>query len=249
MTKIVAFINHKGGVGKTTSCINLNAALKLHNKKVLMIDIDPQANLTSNLGLPTKADKNIYGALRGDYPLSVTVLDNGFHIVPSTLDLLAAEIEFSTKIGREVLLKHLLQPVISDYDYIFIDCPPSLGLLTLNALSVANFMIIPMETSRFSIEGMNRLFEIVDLIKSSINPQLTDYRILRTLFASRTTLHSQLSKAIENIYKEKMFKTIIRNNIYLQEAQVQSLDIFTYHPKSNGAKDYMKVSKEFLKVR
>lgn len=249
MTKIIAFINHKGGVAKTTSCTNIGAALKLSKKKVLLVDLDPQANLTSNLGLSKKEDKNIYRALRGEYPLPVIALKNGLHIVPSTLDLLAAEIELNSEAGREILLKQLLTPVKANYDYILIDCPPSLGLLTLNALSTANFMIIPIETARFAFEGMNTLFEIVEKVKIRINPELADYRILRTRFLKRTTLHKQLSEAIEESYKNNIFKTIIYNNIALSEAQLQGLDIFEYDAKSSGATDYMNVCKELLKIK
>lgn len=247
MTKIISILNHKGGVGKTTSSVNIGAGLYLKKKKVLLIDLDAQANLTLHLGKPVDQERTIYGALKGQYPLPVQSLKNGFDIVTSTLDLSAAEMELSNEAGREYLLKYLIQPITSNYDYILIDCPPSLGLLTLNALSVSTNMIIPVELSSFALAGMAKLFEVIDKVKKRLNPELSTLNILMTKVDTRKTIHKNIKDLLRKDYKDILFKTEIRTNVSLEESQVMQKDIFSYAPKSFGAQDYEQVCKEILK--
>jgi chromosome partitioning protein len=248
MKKIISIINHKGGVGKTTTTVNLGAGLCLLKKKILLIDIDPQANLTINLGLDISENKNIYGALRGKYPLPITQIKNGFDVVPSTIDLSAAEIELNQEPARETLLKQLISPLLSNYDFILIDCPPSLGLLTLNALTASGAAIIPVELSGFALAGMNKLFEIIEKVNQRINPQLDTYRILITRIDKRQAVQKELLAYMYEHYSDKVLKTQIRNNAKIIESQVQRTDIFTFNKTSNGAEDYRNLCKEFLKI-
>src|SRR5665648_343152 len=169
MKKVIAIINHKGGVGKTTSTVNIGAGLSLSGKRVLLIDLDPQANLTNNVGLDPLTNKNIYGALKGEYLLPVVRSTNNIDVVCSTLDLSGAELELNNEPGRESILKRLIAPVLNEYDFVLIDCPPSLGLLTLNALSTSQSCIIPVELANFALLGMTKLFEIIKKVRDRIN--------------------------------------------------------------------------------
>ncbi|KAA6322199.1 Sporulation initiation inhibitor protein Soj [termite gut metagenome] len=248
MGKTISIINHKGGVGKTTTTVSLASGLCLLNKKVLLIDIDPQANLTISTGLNPSDEKNIYGALSGKYPLPIITTDTGLDVVPSTIDLSAAEIELHQKPEREALLKKLIYPVLKNYDFVLIDCPPSLGLLTLNALTASQGAIIPVELSGFALAGMAKLFEIVKKVRQKINPELTICRILITRMDKRQAVQKELSDYIYKTYGNDVLKSQIRNNAKIIEAQIQRKDIFTFYKTSNGAKDYMNLCKEFLKI-
>ena len=247
MAHIISILNHKGGVGKTTSAVNIGAGLNLLNKKVLIIDLDPQANLTLHLNFPIQGINNIYGALKEEYPLPVLNIKKGLDIVTSTLDLSVAEMELINEAGREYLLKYLLEPIRGDYDYIIIDCPPSLGLLSLNALSVANSVIIPIDMSSFALAGMSKLFDIYKKVQSRLNSELKFYKILMTKVDGRKVIHKNISEVIEEDYSKDLFKTKIRMNVSLEEAQMQSQDIFAYNIKSTGAEDYREVCKEIIK--
>lgn len=249
MTKIISVLNHKGGVGKTTSSASIGAGLANLGKRVLLIDLDPQANLTVNFGLePEKIQQSIYGALRRKHDLPI--FNTGkLDIVVSTLDMSAVEIEIANEPGREYLLKRLINPIKNNYDYIFIDCPPALGLLTLNALSVSNFIIIPMELTRFSIEGMNKLFEVVEKVKEMLNPDLVDFRVLRTKQDQRKKLHSSVAESIQKHYPDNVFETIIQSNVAIEESQMKGLDIFSYDDKSQAAKDYLNVCNELIQIK
>lgn len=249
MTQIIAFLNHKGGVGKTTSSVNVGAGLALKKKKVLLIDLDPQANLTLHFGLSVNTPKNIYGALRGFHSLPIENIKKNLDVVTSTLDLSAAEMELNSEAGREFILRHLLEPVKSQYDYIIIDCPPSLGILTLNALAVSNTMIIPIEMSAFALAGMTKLFEIIEKVKLRLNPNLSDYKLLMTKVDSRKTIHRNIRDVVEVDYEKNLFKTKIRTNVSLEEAQMVGKDIFEYSEKSMGAEDYEKICKELIKTK
>jgi chromosome partitioning protein len=239
-------LNHKGGVGKTTSSVNIGAGLSLKGKRVLLVDLDPQANLTVHFGLPVNGIKNIYGALRGEYLLPIQKYRDNLDIVTSSLDLSASESELMAEAGREYLLKGLLKPVLANYDFIIIDCPPSLGLLTLNALSVSNRIIVPLETSGFGIEGMNKLFEIIDKVKERLNESLNDFQILLTKIDKRKTLHTEIKNSIYKQFSNNTFKTPIHTNVSLEEAVVNGKHIFDYAPTSTGAKEYDLICEEII---
>ncbi|MDR2954624.1 MAG: ParA family protein [Prevotella sp.] len=248
MVQIITVLNHKGGVGKTTSSVNIGAGLSIRGKKVLLIDLDPQANLTLHFSLPINKTPNVYEALRGESPLPVTKVKENLDVVTSSLDLTAAESELSGVAGREFILKELVSKIKSEYDFIIIDCPPSLGLLTLNALAVSDYMIIPIEMGDFALAGMNKLFEIVQLVQKRLNTGLTQYRILLTKVDTRKTLHKEIKETICENFNGKTFDTIIPTNVALEEAQMQGEDIYSYNPESTGAAEYLKVCDEILEI-
>lgn len=246
MKKTLSIINHKGGVGKTTSTVNIGAGLALLGKKVLLIDLDPQANLTINVDLDPLKNKNIYGALRGDYPLPVVKASNGLDVVCSTLDLSGAEMELNSEPARESILKRLITPILNDYDFVLIDCPPSLGLLTLNALTASQSCIIPVELANFALVGMTKLFEVTKKVRERINPDLDSYNILITRTDKRQAIHKELADYLANEFKDHIFKTEIRANVKILESQMQKTDIFTFDKTSNGANDYLALCRELL---
>ena len=246
MAKIISIVNQKGGVGKTTSTINIGAALNNLGKKVLLIDLDPQANLTQSLGL-TNQQRTIYGSLKGDYKLEPISIMKGFDIVPSTLDLSGAEIELSSEAGREFILKELIEEVRSKYDFIIIDSPPSLGLLTINAFTAADEIIIPLQAQFLAMQGLAKLVEVVDKIKSRLNKSLKVGGVFITQYDGRKVLNRDVFETINTHFKSEVYKTKVRDNIALAEAPAQGLDIFRYNAKSNGAEDYLALAKEILK--
>lgn len=248
MVQVITVLNHKGGVGKTTSSVNIGAGLSIKGKKVLLIDLDPQANLTLHFSLPIDKTPNVYEALRGESILPITEVKENLDVVTSSLDLTAAESELSGVAGREYILKELISKVRSDYDFIIIDCPPSLGLLTLNALAVSNYMIIPIEMGAFALAGMKKLFEIIQLVQKRLNPALTEYKILLTKVDTRKTLHKEIKETIYESFSGKTFDTIIPTNVALEEAQMQGEDIYSYNPESTGAAEYLKVCDEILEI-
>jgi chromosome partitioning protein len=249
MKKVISIINHKGGVGKTTSTANIGAGLQCLGKKILLVDLDPQSNLTINFGLdPQEQEKNIYGALHGSYPLPIIKCENGVDIVCSTLDLSVAEMELNNEPGRESILRRLIEPVKSQYDFILIDCPPSLGLLTLNALTASQSIIIPVELSNFALVGMTKLFEVIEKVRSRINPELTCRHILITRTDKRQAVHRELSEYLAKEFAGSIFKTEIRSNVKILESQIQRTDIFTFDDMSKAAVDYLKLCNEFLYI-
>jgi chromosome partitioning protein len=248
MKKIISVINHKGGVGKTTTAVNLGAGLQLTGKKILLIDLDPQANLTINLGHNPAEQQNIYGALRGEYPLPIIQSDSNPDAVCSTLDLSVAELELNSEPARESILKRLIQPIQNKYDYILIDCPPALGLLTLNALTASQTTIIPIELSNFALVGMQRLFDVIQKVKDRINPELDTYKILITRTDKRQAVQKELAEYLENKFRENIFKTEIRSNVKIIESQIARQNIFAFDKNSNGAKDYLELCNEFIQT-
>jgi chromosome partitioning protein len=246
MGKVLSISNHKGGVGKTTSAINIGAGLNKLGKKVLLIDLDPQANLSQSLGL-TNQEKTIYGALKGDYKLEPVMVLKGLDVIPSTLDLSGAEIELSSEPGREYILKELIEDIRSDYDYIIIDSPPSLGLLTINSFTAADEILIPLQAQFLAMQGLAKLVEVVEKIKSRLNKKLKMGGVFITQYDGRKVLNRDVVDTINAHFKSEVFKTKIRDNIALAEAPAQGLDIFRYNAKSNGAEDYMNLAKEIIK--
>lgn len=246
MSKVISISNHKGGVGKTTSTINIGAGLNLLGKKVLLVDLDPQANLSQSLGVSQQLP-NIYGAIRGEYKLQSTEIIKGLEVIPSTLDLSGAEIELSGEAGREYILKELLDTVKAHYDFILIDTAPSLGLLTINAFTASNEVIIPLQSQYLALQGLAKLMEVIDKIKKRLNKELKIGGVVVTQYDSRKILNRDVVSTIQTYFKDQVFDTKIRDNIALAEAPAQKLDIFRYHPKSNGAEDYLSLCKEILK--
>lgn len=246
MSKIISIANHKGGVGKTTSTINIGAGLANLKKRVLLIDLDPQANLSQSLGVEDE-DRNIYGAIRGEYKLEPITVYKGLDIIPSTLDLSGAEVELSSETGREYILQELIEPLRDKYDFILIDSPPSLGLLTINAFTASNEILIPLQAQYLALQGLSKLMEVIDKIKKRLNKELELGGVFITQYDKRKVLNRDVVETIETHFKEKVFKTKIRDNVALAEAPTQSLDIFRYNPKSYGAEDYLKLCKEINK--
>ena len=246
MGKIIAISNHKGGVGKTTSALNIGAALQRMGKKVLLIDLDPQANLTQSLGLMDHTP-TIYEALRGEAQLDPIEVLPGLDVITSTLDLSGAEVELSSEPGREYILKELLEPLRNSYSYILIDSPPSLGLLTINAFTAAQEVYIPLQAHYLALQGMNKLQEIVERVGKRLNKGLRIGGVFVTQYDQRKVLNRNVAETIREHFPAETFRTAIRDNVALAEAPTQGVDVFRYAPKSTGAADYQALAKEIDK--
>ncbi|MEM9885566.1 MAG: AAA family ATPase [Bacteroidota bacterium] len=243
---IISLMNHKGGVGKTTSAINIGAALVELGKRVLLIDLDPQANLTISLGIPRQG-VTIYEALRGESELEPYTVRDDFDVITSNLNLSGAEMELINEAGREYILKELLHPLIEEYDYILIDCPPSLGLLTLNALTSSQSVLIPLQTQFLALQGLAKIKQVIDKVKFRLNKELHIGGVIPTMYDARKVLNRDVVDTIHKYFGDKVFKTAIRDNVALAEAPAQRKDIFAYNRSSSGAKDYLALSKEIMK--
>lgn len=243
MCTIIAIANHKGGVGKTTTAINLGAFLAQRGFRTLLIDMDAQANLTDTLRVSVKND--IYSMLKGAPAIPTKAQDN-LDVLPATLELATADIELSTTIGREKLLTETIAPLLPNYDYIIIDTAPTLGLLTINAMAAADAVIIPLQAEYYALKGLKGLTDVISRVQQRINKRLHVGGVIISQYDTRTTLHKQVRDTIGSQFALNLFKTPVRNNIAIAEAQAKGRDIFTYAPDSAGAEDYAAVGEEFL---
>lgn len=246
MSQVITISNHKGGVGKTTSAVNIGAGLCKLGYKVLLIDLDPQANLSQSLG-QLEPEQTVYGAMRGQYHLQPIPILKGLDLVASTLDLSGAEVELSGEAGREYILSELIDPIREQYDYIIVDSPPSLGLLTINAFTASTGLLIPLQPHYLAFQGLTKLMEVVEKIQRRLNKELEVTGVFITQYDSRKVLIRDVVDTISAHFGDKLLQTRIRENIALAEAPAMGLDIFRYNPKSNGAEDYLSLSKEIIK--
>jgi chromosome partitioning protein len=249
MGKIVSLVNQKGGVGKTTTAINLAASLAACERKILLVDLDPQANATSGVGVAKNLEKSIYPVLTDGMSIreviATTDLPN-FHIAPSSVDLVAAELELADAIGREFYLRKALQEVVKEYDYILIDSPPSLGLLTVNGLTAATSVLVPMQCEYFAIEGVAQLLNTVERVRDMLNPSLEIEGIALTMYDERMNLARQVAEEVRNHFGEKVYRTIIPRNVRLGEAPSYGKPIILYDIRSRGSEAYVNLAKEFI---
>ncbi|HBP43846.1 MAG TPA: sporulation initiation inhibitor Soj [Clostridiales bacterium] len=251
MGKIVSFINQKGGVGKTTTCVNMASYLAMMGKKVLLLDLDPQGNATSSLGIDKESGlKTIYNVIVDDNLLDEVIikskLDN-LDVIPSNVDLAGAEIELVQMNNREKVIKKILQPIKNSYDYICIDCPPSLGLITVNGLTASDSLIIPIQCEYFALEGLTQLMYTIKLVKKHLNPDIAVEGVVLTMKDARSNLGNSVAADINKYFNNKVYDTIIPRNIRLAEAPSYGEPICMYDPKCNGAVAYRTLTEEFLK--
>lgn len=249
--KKVCIFNQKGGVGKTTTNINLSAYLAMSGYKVLTIDIDPQGNTTSGLGLDKRnLEMSMYDVITSDASLKDIILKSeliqNLYIAPSTMELAGAEVEIIGKPNREVILSNKLKEVENDYDFIFIDCPPSLGVLTINALTSVQSVLIPIQCEFYALEGVGQLINTIKLVKQSLNKDLEIEGVVMTMYDYRTNLSNEVFEEAKNFFNEKVYKTTISRNIRLAEAPSFGLPIMLYDEKCKGAEAYKTLTKEFL---
>lgn len=250
MTRVIAVANQKGGVGKTTTAVNVSACLALAGKRVLLLDIDPQGNATSGIGLEKRQIKLcIYDALINELPLQKVVqktsVDN-LDVVPATIQLAGAEIELVPTMSREVRLRRVLEAIRPHYDYVIIDCPPSLGLLTINALTAADTVLVPIQCEYYALEGLSQLTNTVKLVQKHLNSALRYEGVLLTMYDSRTNLAAQVAEEVHKYFGSKVFRSVIPRNVRLSEAPSHGQPIIVYDERSKGAETYIELAKEVI---
>lgn len=251
MGKVISVANQKGGVGKTTTAVNLSTLLAKKGKKVLLIDTDPQGNATSGLGVTKEVELSVYDILVGETTFEETVQETevkNLRVCPSNISLAGAEVELVSMMSREQRLKEKLDVVKEQYDFVIIDCPPSLGLVTLNAFTASDSVLIPVQCEYFALEGLGQLLNTVNLVKKHLNKNLEIEGALLTMYDARTNLSNQVVKEVKKYFEDKVYKTVIPRNVRLSEAPSYGMPISIYDPKSKGAKAYEKFTKELLKI-
>lgn len=250
MAKVIAIANQKGGVGKTTTAVNLSSCLAYKGKKVVIIDIDPQGNTTSGLGIEKKSiDKSIYDVIINDEKIENALLPtaiSNLYLCPSNIQLVGAEVELVSVISRETRIKVAIEELRKKNDFILIDCPPSLGLLTLNALTAADTILVPIQCEYYALEGLSQLMNTVKLVQRHLNPSLDVEGVVLTMFDARTNLSLQVVEDVKKYFKNKVYRTIIPRNVRLSEAPSFGLPIILYDPKSKGAECYMDLAQEVI---
>ena len=251
MGKIISVANQKGGVGKTTTTVNLSTILAKKGKKVLLIDADPQGNATSGLGIDKEVENSTYDILVNETGMKETIqktVIKNLKLCPSNMSLAGAEVELVSMMSREQRLKEKLEEVKDGFDYIFIDCPPSLGLITLNAFTASDSVLIPVQCEYFALEGLGQLLNTVNLVKKHLNKSIMIEGALLTMYDIRTNLSNQVVKEVKKYFNDKVYKTVIPRNVRLSEAPSYGMPITEYDPRSKGAKSYTKFAREFLKI-
>ena len=250
-TRVISIINQKGGVGKSTTAVNLSAYLGENKKKVLVLDFDPQGNTTSGYGIDKESlDADIYDALLHDYAIENLIeptKQDSVYVIPATIQLAGAEIELVSKVSRETILKRILEPIRDSFDYVFIDCPPSLGLLTVNALVASDSLLIPIQCEFYALEGVTKLLESMKMVRGNLNPDLDVFGVLMTMYDSRTTLSKQVVEEVQNYFGNKVFKTIIPRSVKLSEAPSHGVPINLYSRINKGAVAYSRLAKEVMR--
>lgn len=250
MGKVISIANQKGGVGKTTTSVNMSTILAKRGKKVLLIDTDPQGNATSGLGIDKQDEKSVYNVIIDETKIEETVKDTQIKtlkVCPSNINLAGAEVELVSMMSREQRLKEKIDEIKDNYDFIIIDCPPSLGLITLNAFTASDTVLIPVQCEFYALEGLGQLINTIELVRKHLNKNIQIEGAILTMYDARTNLSNQVVKEVKKYFEDKVYKTVIPRNVKLSEAPSYGMPITLYDPRSKGAKCYDKFVKEFLK--